>query len=53
MEKKIFDTPEDFIIIFDNIESKNLRLMRENDYIKRNINILQKEYDDIFQSTMF
>ena len=52
-EKKIFNTPEEFIIILDNIESKNLRLIRENDYIKRNINILQKEYDDIFQSTVF
>ena len=52
-DKKIFDTPEDFIIIFDNIESKNLRLIRENDYIKRNINVLKKEYEDIFQSTVF
>ena len=49
-EKKIFDSPEEFIIIFDNIESKNLRLMKENDYIKRNIDNLQKEYNEMIKS---
>ena len=49
-EKKIFDSPEEFIIIFDNIESKNLRLMKENDYIKKNIDTLKREYNDVFQS---
>ena len=49
-EKKIFETPEEFLIIFDNIESKNLRLMKEHDYIKRNIDILRKEYNDICKS---
>ena len=49
-EKQIFDSPEEFMIMFDNIESKNLRLMKENDYIRRNINILKSEYDDVYQS---
>ena len=49
-EKQIFETPEEFIIIFDNIESKNLRLMKENDYINKNIDILRKEYNEIYQS---
>ena len=49
-DKQIFETPEEFIIILDNIESKNLRLMKENDYINRNIDILRKEYNEIYQS---
>ena len=48
-DKNIFDSPEEFIIIFDNIESKNLRLIKESDYIKRNIDNLKKEYDEIIK----
>ena len=52
-EKILFDSPEEFIIILDNIESKNLRLIREKDYIKRNIKILKQEYDDLYRSNQF
>ena len=51
--KKVFESPEELFILFDNIEWKNLRLMKDNDYIKRNINRIQKEYDDIYRSTLF
>ena len=53
VESQIFDSPEDFIIILDNIEYKNLRLIKENDYIKRSIFILQKQFEDLFQSNTF
>ena len=52
-EKLVFDSPEEFIILLDNIESKNLRLIRDKDYIKRNITRLQKEYDDLYRSNLF
>ena len=49
-EKQIFETPDEFIIIFDNIENKNLRLMKESYYLKKKIDKLKNEYDEIFQS---
>ena len=51
-EKQIFESPEEFLIVFDNIESKILRLMKENDDIKRNIEILKNEYGEIFQNNL-
>ena len=51
-EKQIFESPEEFLIVFDNIESKILRLMKENDDIKRNIEILKNEYEEIFQNNL-
>ena len=51
-ENQIFESPEEFLIVFDNIESKILRLMKENDDIKRNIQILKNEYGEIFQSDL-
>ena len=49
-EKQIFESPDEFIIIFDNIESKNLRLMKENDYIKKNRDHFKKELDEMLES---
>ena len=51
-EEQIFESPEEFLIVFDNIESKILRLMKENDDIKRNIEILKNEYGEIFQNNL-
>lgn len=51
-EYQIFDCPDEFLIMFDNVESKNLRLMKENDDIKKNILILKKEYNEILQSNI-
>ena len=51
-ENQIFESPEEFLIVFDNIESKILRLMKENDDIKRNIEILKNEYGEIFQNNL-
>ena len=49
-EKQIFESPDEFIIIFDNIESKNLRLMKEGDYIKKNKDYFKKELDEMLES---
>ena len=49
-EKLIFDSPDDFLMIFENIESKNLRLIKENDFIKKNRDYLKKQYDEIMQN---
>ena len=50
--KKVFESPEELMILFNSIESKNLRLIKENDYLKTNINIVQKEYDDLYRSNL-
>ena len=51
-DKQIFESPEEFLIVFDNIESKILRLMKENDDIKRNIEILKNEYEEVFENNL-
>ena len=44
--------PEDFIEILNGLENKNLRLIQENNYIRKNINSLKRYYDNICEYNM-
>ena len=46
----IFKTPEDFIELLSSLENKNLRLIRESDYLYKNINILKRDFESISKS---
>lgn len=45
--KPIFDTPEEFLIEFENLEMKDLRLIKENDEMNKIKNLYQNEYNEI------
>ena len=49
-ERLIFKTPEDFIELLSSLENKNLRLIRESDYLYKNINILKRQCESISKS---
>ena len=46
-DKIVFKMPEDFIEILLGLENKNLRLIHENYYIRKHINRLKRDYDNI------
>ena len=49
-EKIIFKTPEEFIELLSSLENKNLRLIQECNYLRKNINILKRQCEDISKS---
>jgi hypothetical protein len=46
-DKEIFKSPEEFIDLLTNLENRNLRLIRESNYLTKNINILKSRLESV------
>ena len=46
-DKEIFKSPEEFIDLLTNLENRNLRLIRESNYLTKNINILKRRLESV------
>ena len=46
-DKEIFKSPEEFIDLLTNLENRNLRLIRESNYLAKNINILKRRLESV------
>ena len=46
--EKIFDNEDQFLIIYHNLENKNLMLLRQNNDIKNTTAIIKREHEGIF-----